>query len=730
MASMAMDAAPRGCRGRQVCLEAMAALDIDHDDVLQSRVLRYLSFIDELQLSADGDGNGDGDENASAARQCSASAIFLALYDQPADGEMHVMQPPGSDVASDDGGGGGGGSSDGDGSCRLGDLLRQCNTGVKNFMEHLTLLAGRLPPPLSERLLADLRVMKEGIVVTKLLHVKYVQIWEIGGSGVGGGVGGVGDGDGDDGDDGMRGSGDEGDSGDGDDDDDGDDGGDDDGDDGDMVSPSGEGDDAAAAQPLSPPSDPQALPRLGWYLYLLTKDVLGFRSSNASFMRCLNLVLAALGAVVWNSSPRYSSSSFSSSSSSAHASPQRMEAAQRPEGAESGSGLGGGGVGGVASEGAVAPEKEEEEEEEAIGIDVGVGDGVGEASECGRAAGGGGGGGGGGSGGGGGCGGSSGGGDVGGIGDSDGDCGYGGEAALLVALSACGKCPADEVRAMSARVVEVIEVLLQEGIVVSHHSSCSTPNPAAAAPGGDEAAEGGVETSPEAADHRGASPVGVEAGVGPPREGDVAGFSLPVAGRAERVAGVFHASVAAENASRLDRCYWSRVSERAGRGGVGVLDEAFVLTPGLRDTVGTPRPGGRTALTPSVSRTSRQLFQDYQKASATSAGDAKAAAGAGEAGENTAGQQAVAGGAGAGMAGMEGAAAAAEAAAAGMSGGFLDSSFLPGGGVGEGGGFDRRVGNGHGGGGGGSGVGGGVGFSMLESPLARSRLATGGGVPG
>ena len=40
-----------------------------------------------------------------------------------------------------------------------------------------------------------------------------------------------------------------------------------------------------------------------------------------------------------------------------------------------------------------------------------------------------------------------------------------------------------------------------------------------------------------------------------------------------------------------------------------------------RDTVGTPRYGGstprRSALTPSISRTSRQLFQDYQRASVT-----------------------------------------------------------------------------------------------------------------
>lgn len=44
-------------------------------------------------------------------------------------------------------------------------------------MELLTLLAGRLPKPLSERLGGDLREMKEGIVVTKMLHGKYRQIW-------------------------------------------------------------------------------------------------------------------------------------------------------------------------------------------------------------------------------------------------------------------------------------------------------------------------------------------------------------------------------------------------------------------------------------------------------------------------------------------------------------------------------------------------------------------------
>lgn len=56
--------------------------------------------------------------------------------------------------------------------------------------------------------------------------------------------------------------------------------------------------------------------------------------------------------------------------------------------------------------------------------------------------------------------------------------------------------------------------------------------------------------------------------------------------------GVFHPSVAAENAARLEECYWVRVSEREaaeeiegggeGGGGIRVLDEAFVLTPSLR----------------------------------------------------------------------------------------------------------------------------------------------------
>ena len=50
-------------------------------------------------------------------------------------------------------------------------LNNQCNTGVKNFMEHLTLLAGRLPPSLSERLQPDLRVRAS---VTAAVCVRYI----------------------------------------------------------------------------------------------------------------------------------------------------------------------------------------------------------------------------------------------------------------------------------------------------------------------------------------------------------------------------------------------------------------------------------------------------------------------------------------------------------------------------------------------------------------------------
>lgn len=48
----------------------------------------------------------------------SASAIFLALYDEPAAGAQDIT-PPGT------GAGGDGGGGDGRSCCRLGDLLRQ-----------------------------------------------------------------------------------------------------------------------------------------------------------------------------------------------------------------------------------------------------------------------------------------------------------------------------------------------------------------------------------------------------------------------------------------------------------------------------------------------------------------------------------------------------------------------------------------------------------------------------
>lgn len=288
---------------------------------------------------------------------------------------------------------------------------------------------------------------------------------------------------------------------------------------------------AAAGFPLPlPPSDPQALPRLGWYLYLLTKDVLGFRSSNAAFVRCLNLVLAALGAVVWNSS----CSSF----------PRGCCYSRRRSSVLSdGSGASGGAEGGT--EGASTPAADCEPTAVAAPR---AGSEGGEAVESETTA----------------------------TGGGDGGGGtYGGEAALLAKLSASGRCPAKEVRAMSARVVEVIEALLQEGIVVSHHAPApaATSSPCAGGPGATIAADADADVSLMDAADEGAAPVDA------PRHEQLAS-------RAERVAGVFHPSVAGENVDRLDACYWARVSQRGPSGGAlhrgVVLDEAFVLTPDLR----------------------------------------------------------------------------------------------------------------------------------------------------
>eukprot|EP00752_Nemacystus_decipiens_P011146 g9903.t1 len=403
-------------RLRQDCLDVAASLGIAEDEAVRSRILSYLAFIEGTKLSS----APEGEDVQSAEHLCSASAIFLALYDDQPEAEagaaVATSERPDPDGSITSGGGGG--------CCRLGDLLRQCNTGVRDFMEHITLLAGRLPGTLSVRLEGDLRVMKEAIVVTKMLHGKYRQIWD-------------------------------------------------------------EGRSQSLVQHI-----PFVVPTI---LKMMAK---GCRGKSRRMRR---------------------------------------------------------------------------------------------DSEAPAAAGGGGG-------------------------------SYGGEAALLAKLSASGRCPAKEVRAMSARVVGVIEALLKEGIVVSHrpYPAGSSPPTVAAAAGlveGESTAAGAVATTITTNTAAATSPAG--------REG--AGSSASVAGRAELVAGVFHSSVAAENADRLDACYWARVSQsqqarRGGaRGGV-VLDEAFVLTPDLRDTVGTPRYGGstprRSALTPSLSRTSRQLFQDYQKASA------------------------------------------------------------------------------------------------------------------
>ncbi|CAM9892156.1 unnamed protein product [Discosporangium mesarthrocarpum] len=81
--------------------------------------------------------------------------------------------------------------------------------------------------------------------------------------------------------------------------------------------------------------------------------------------------------------------------------------------------------------------------------------------------------------------------------------------------------------------------------------------------------------------------------------------------------GVLQPAVVGSNVVRLSAAYGASVSSR---GGIGVLDEAFVLIPGLRDTVGTPgrsargdRQIGMTPGTGTTVHTSCQLFQDYEK---------------------------------------------------------------------------------------------------------------------
>lgn len=253
--------------------------------------------------------------------------------------------------------------------------------------------------------------------------------------------------------------------------------------------------DAGRSALLPSSADPEALLRLGWYLYLVTKEILEFRSTNAAFMRCLNLILGSLGALIWNSSSR-----------SASANTDEDDQLQQKELVTANGG------------------------ERDVGITAGAASsasGMGEG-EC-----------------------------SGGRGGAKG--GYGSEANLLAALSASGRCPASEVRAMSARVVEVIETLLFEGIVVSHTSTSSSQTPL------------GASSNP--------------------------GKKVDDTSRAQAVAGVFHPVVAADNAARLDACYWARISQRTvgGFGGRGVLDETFVLTPSLRC-------GERTLLRPTACR--------------------------------------------------------------------------------------------------------------------------------
>ncbi|CAM9892225.1 unnamed protein product, partial [Discosporangium mesarthrocarpum] len=155
---------------------------------------------------------------------------------------------------------------------RFGDILRQSGVGVKDFMQHVTLLSQRLPKEGWETFNTELRLMKEGIVVTKMVHGKYRQLWDWwialppsdaacltiearGGAADAG-----------------------------------------------KEAPSSLSSPSSPSSLSSPfPPTPPALLDLGWYIYLLAKERMGIPSSNASFLRCFQLMVATLGTVLLHS---------------------------------------------------------------------------------------------------------------------------------------------------------------------------------------------------------------------------------------------------------------------------------------------------------------------------------------------------------------------------------------------------------------------------------------------
>lgn len=157
--------------------------------------------------------------------------------------------------------------------------------------------------------------------------------------------------------------------------------------------------------------------------------------------------------------------------------------------------------------------------------------------------------------------------------------------------------------------MEVIEALLEEGIIISNVIPLSFDAETSGVAGVTGDADVAAADKGKAIEDDGTKATSAAGMVGTAvvKNEDVSDSAavLPPGGdaaRVDRVAGVFHPSVLVENATRLDECYWIRVSEQGLEGeggGIRILDEAFVLTPSLRWV----RSTGRAACAPIVSGT-------------------------------------------------------------------------------------------------------------------------------
>lgn len=311
----------------------------------------------------------------------------------------------------------------------------------------------------------------------------------------------------------------------------------------------------------SPDDLSEASFRLGWYLYLLARERLEVCSSNAVFVRCLQLVLGALGTVLWNGCrhtvglpPPGTLTSVREIAESAPASGEKGETCQAAAGAPKITAA----IPTTALVGSGSAPVPLKNERRTPGSENGVSnpglDGTGSSV-------------------------------LGTGGGADGGVGVGvDERLFLEALSVKGRCQADGVAAMKVHVVGTAAELLKAGKLVSVPSDSQALDAMhGVRTSGDETVKatgigdhgGGalglsvsaVEATPTAQGHEEA----------PPKRTESAGVRDMEGSRP--LEGIFHPSVVIENVRRLDECYWLRVS---AAGGIRVLDEAFVLSPSLR----------------------------------------------------------------------------------------------------------------------------------------------------